>query len=75
MEPAIAESFYAQSAAGAKFELSWNRAWFRVTVNGNGTTGRATVVATSVDGAPYGGGILCVEVGKVVRVQLCSHEP
>ena len=75
MDPAVAESFHAQTAAGAKIELSWHRAWSRVTVNGNGSTGWATVVATSVDAAPYGGGILCVEAGKVVRVHLCSHEP
>jgi hypothetical protein len=75
MDPAVAESFYAQTAAGAKIELSWNRAWSRVTINGNGSTGWATVVATSVDAAPYGGGILCVEAGKVVRVHLRSHEP
>jgi hypothetical protein len=75
MEPAVADSFHAQTAAGANFELSWHRAWSRVTINGNGSTGWATVVATSVDAAPYAGGILSVEAGKVVRVHLCSHEP
>ena len=75
MDPAVAESFHAQTVAGAKIELSWHWAWNRVTVNGNGSTGWATVVATSVDAAPYGGGILSVEAGKVVRVHLCSHEP